>query len=61
MSCGTQGRFVGLYITDPFLIAQGELECRGLCSINTSSCVTDFAAADCAVADDIPDGFPVNL
>lgn len=61
MSCNTQGRFVGPYISCPFALAQALLECEGLCSINGNSAVSDHAVADCSTADLIPDNYPVNL
>lgn len=61
MSCGTKGKFVGPYISDPYAHAQALLECDGLCSINMLSCVANYAAADCAICDDIPTTFPVNI
>ena len=61
MSCSTLGRFKGPYISDPFALEQAELECIGLCSVNSSSCVVDYAAVDCCTVDLIPDNFPVNI
>ena len=61
MTCGTQGKFVGPYISDPYALAQAELECNGLCSINQESCVADYAASDCSISDNVPDNFPVNI
>lgn len=61
MTCGVTGKFVGPYISDPFLLAQAELECNGLCSINGESCVVDYAVVECSIVDNIPDNFPVNI
>lgn len=61
MSCGTEGKFQGPYISDPYLLAQAKLECDGLCSVNSNSCVVDHAAVDCCTVDLIPDNFPVNI
>lgn len=61
MSCGEQGRFAGPFISDPYALAQAELECEGLCSVNQLSCVANYASADCAIADNVPATFPVNI
>ena len=61
MSCQIAAKFAGPYISDPFALAQALLECDGLCSINGTSCVSDYAVADCSIADNIPDNFPVNI
>ena len=61
MSCDTLGRWVGPYISDPYARAQAELECAGQCAVNGNSCVSDYAVADCATCDLIPDNFPVNI
>lgn len=61
MSCRTLGRFHGPYISDPFAAAQAALACVGLCTLNGTSCVADYAVAECAVCDNIPDNFPVNV
>lgn len=61
MSCGVTGRFAGPYLSDPYAYAQAKLACDGLCSINQKSCVSDYATADCAICDNVPANFPVNL
>lgn len=61
MSCGVTAKFRSPYISDPFAAAQAALLCVGLCNINATSCVADYALADCAVADNIPENFPVNI
>lgn len=61
MTCGAKGKFVGPYISDPFAYEQAKKECNGLCSINGSSCVVEYAVVDCTVVDDIPENFPVNI
>lgn len=61
MSCGTLGKYVSPYISDPYALAQAQLECDGLCSVNGSSGVVGYAVVGCMTVGLIPANFPVNI
>lgn len=61
MSCRTDGKLVGPFISDPYAYAQAKLLCDGVCNVNAQSCVAGYAVADCSIADLVPENFPANI